>query len=114
ILYPAPAPPAPHPLSLHDALPISRPSPRPLRRGDARLVRGGQAARQLDDPVPAPPHGLPRARSHLGDAGPRPDGRRLRRMTVTARPADSRRPTHHFALSVHQSIYRSGVTVTSW
>ena len=56
----------------------ARPSPRPLRRGDARLVRGGQAARQLDDPVPAPPHGVPRARPHLGDAGPGPDGRRPR------------------------------------
>src|SRR5436189_1154962 len=60
----------------------ARPSPRPLRRGDARLVRAGQAARQLDDPVPAPPHRVPRARPHLGDAGPGPDGQRLRRMTV--------------------------------
>ena len=60
----------------------ARASPRPLRRGDARLVRGRQAARQMDDPVPASPHGIPRARPHLGDAGPGPDGRRLRRMTV--------------------------------
>jgi hypothetical protein len=47
----------------------ARPPPRPLCRGDARLVRGGQAARQLDDPLPVAPHGVPRAGSRVGDAG---------------------------------------------
>ena len=33
----------------------------------------GKKLGQLDDPVPAPPRGLPRPRPHLGDAGPGPD-----------------------------------------
>ncbi len=50
-------------------------------------------------PYSAPPHGIPRARPHLGDAGPGPDRRLRRRMTATARPVDSRRPGH--------ALYRS-------
>ena len=43
--------------------------PRPVRDSDAGLVRRRQAARQLDDPVPAPPHRVPHARPCLGDGG---------------------------------------------
>ena len=56
----------------------------PIRRRHARLVCRGQIPWQLDNPVPAPPHGVSRAGPRVGDGGPGLDerggggGRRLR------------------------------------